>query len=149
VLPQLLDHWTIAPIVHLSTGRPFSAFIRGDAPIDTCNGCYGYLGTGGPDRLPFLSPNSFHNAIFFNTDLRISRRFYLGSPHRDLELLAEAFNLFNNSIVTSRSRTIYTTYHSSSGTSYLEYNSGFNTPYVSINSIYHQRRIQLAVRAHF
>jgi hypothetical protein len=149
LLRHIFDHWTIAPIVRLTSGRPFSARISGSAPISTCNGCYGYLGTGGPDRLPFLTRNSFRNGILFNTDLRVSRRFSLGAPHRDLELLAEAFNLFNNRIVTSRSRTIYTTYLSSSGVSYLEYNSRFKKPIVSTNSIYRERRLQFAVRAHF
>ena len=55
-----------------------------------------------PDRLPFLGRNSFRYGNFYNIDLRLSRRFYFGEAGRDLEFLAEAFNLFNHQIITHR-----------------------------------------------
>ena len=60
-----LDHWSIAPIVQLATGKPFSDNVSGNAPLSaitnnaSCAGCYGFMGTGGLTYLPFLGRNSF------------------------------------------------------------------------------------------
>ncbi len=142
----MLDHWTIAPIVHISSGRPFSDHISGDAPIATCAGCDGFMGTGGPARLPFLGRNSFHHRAFYNTDLRLSRRWTMGETGRNLEFLAEAFNLFNHQNVTERTATLY---RSESFSPTLAYDSNFAKPVSAANSIYREREIQLGLRAHF
>lgn len=143
VLHAALDHWTIAPIVHISTGKPFSDYIGGDAPIATCAGCLGFMGTGGQDRLPFLGRNTFRYGNLYNVDLRLARHIHFGE-RRSLELLAEAFNLFNHQIITSRSDTYYTVYNNT-----LEYDSNFNTPTAAANTIYREREIQLGARLHF
>jgi hypothetical protein len=147
-LHDALDHWSLAPIVQISTGRPFSDNVSGDAPIPTftqpaCAGCLGFMGTGGQNRLPFLGRNSFRYGNLYNTDLRLSRRIYFGEG-RDLEFLAEAFNLFNHQTVTRRDRTLYTVYDYK-----LEYDSNFNTPTAAANTIYREREIQLGLRYHF
>ncbi len=111
--------------------------------IETCAGCLGFMGTGGQDRLPFLGRNSFRYGNFYNTDLRLSRRIHFGE-RKDLEFLAEAFNLFNHQNVTGRSSTLYTVYDST-----LEYDSNFNTPTAAANTLYREREIQLAARFHF
>jgi hypothetical protein len=108
-----------------------------------CAGCLGFMGTGGQNRLPFLGRNSFRYGNVYNTDLRLSRRIYFGEG-RDLEFLAEAFNLFNHQIVTSRDRTLYTVYDYK-----LEYDSKFGTPTAAANTIYREREIQLGLRYHF
>ena len=160
LLHEVLDHWTFAPIVHVSSGRPFSEHISGDAPIrfgvdpntgqqipiDTCSGCTGFMGTGGVDRLPFLERNSFRHRPFYNTDLRISRRWTMGESGRNLEFMAEVFNLFNHQNVTERTTTLYRT---ESFTPTLAYDSNFATPVAAANSIYREREIQLGLRAHF
>ena len=143
VLHAALDHWTIAPIVHIATGKPFSDYIGGDAPIATCAGCLGFMGTGGQDRLPFLGRNTFRYGNLYNVDLRLARHIHFGE-RRSLELLAEAFNLFNHQIITSRSDTYYTVYNNT-----LEYDSNFNTPTAAANTIYREREIQLGARLHF
>ena len=143
VLHATLDHWTIAPIVHIATGKPFSDYISGDAPITTCAGCLGFMGTGGQDRLPFLGRNTFRYGNLYNVDLRLARHIHLGE-RRSLEFLAEAFNLFNHQIITNRSDTYYTVYNNT-----LEYDSNFNTPTAAANTIYREREIQLGVKFHF
>jgi hypothetical protein len=154
-LHNALDHWSLAPIVHFSTGKPFSDNVSGNAPLSaitnnaSCAGCYGFMGTGGLDRLPFLGRNSFRHGNFYNTDLRLSRRIYLGETGRDLEFLAEAFNLFNHPNITRRTHTLYTTHDSNTNGPELEYDSNFNTPTAASNSIFGARQIQLALRFHF
>jgi hypothetical protein len=138
-----LDHWSLAPIVQISTGKPFSDNVSGDAPINTCAGCLGFMGTGGQTRLPFLGRNSFRYGNFYNTDLRLSRRIHFGE-RKDLEFLTEAFNLFNHQNVTGRSSTLYTVYNST-----LQYDSNFNTPTSAASTLYREREIQLAARFHF
>jgi carboxypeptidase family protein len=146
LLRNVMDHWTLAPIIHLSSGRPFSEHISGDAPIGTCSGCDGFMGTGGVERLPFLERNSFHHRPFFNTDLRISRRWTMGESGRNVELMAEVFNLFNHRNVTERTHTLY---RSETIQPTLAYDSNFATPVAAANTIYREREIQLGLRVHF
>jgi hypothetical protein len=137
--------------VQISTGRPFSDNVSGYAPISTCAGCDGFMGTGGQNRLPILGRNSFRYGSFYNTDLRLSRRIHFGES-KNLEFLAEAFNLFNHQNVTARASTLYTVYTpytASAATSTLEYDSNFNTPTAAANTIYRERELQLAARLHF
>jgi len=143
IMHAALDHWNIAPIVQFSTGRPFSDYVSGDAPITTCEGCLGFMGTGGQTRLPFLGRNTFRYGNLYNVDLRLSRHIHFGE-RKNLEVLAEAFNLTNHQIVTDRSDSYYTVYNST-----LEYYSGFDTPTAAANTIYREREIQLGLRYHF
>ncbi len=143
VLHAALDHWTIAPIVHIATGKPFSDYVDGEAPITTCEGCLGFMGTGGQTRLPFLGRNTFRYGNLYNVDLRLSRRIYFGE-RQNLEFLAEAFNLLNHQIVTDRSDSFYSVYNDT-----LEYYSGFGTPTAAANTVYREREIQLGMRYHF
>jgi hypothetical protein len=142
-LHNALDHWTVAPIAQIATGQPFSDDVSGEAPITTCAGCLGFMGTGGQTRLPFLGRNSFRYGNLYNVDLRLSRRIYFGE-RKDLEFLAEAFNLFNHQIVTNRNNSYYSVYNST-----LEYDSNFSTPTAAANTIYREREIQLGARFHF
>jgi hypothetical protein len=143
LLKAAFDHWTIAPIVHIATGKPFSDYVSGEAPITTCEGCLGFMGTGGQTRLPFLGRNTFRYGNLYNVDLRLSRRIYFGE-RESLEFLAEAFNLANHQIVSDRSDSFYSVYNST-----LEYYSGFNTPTAAANTIYRERQVQLGARFHF
>ena len=143
VMHTALNHWTISPIVQVATGRPFSEYVSGNPPVSTCAGCLGYMGTGGNLRLPFLQRNSFRMGDFYNVDLRLLRRIRI-NEHQHVEVLAEAFNLFNHQNITSRSHTYYTVYKST-----LEYDSNFDTPTGAANTIYREREVQLGVRWYF
>ena len=143
VLHAALDHWTVAPVVQISTGKPFSDHVSGDAPITTCAGCLGFMGTGGQYRLPFLGRNTFRYDNLYNVDLRLSRHIHF-RERQSLEFLAEAFNLFNHEMITGRSSTFYTVHKNT-----LEYDSNFDTPTAAANTIYREREIQLGARFHF
>jgi hypothetical protein len=67
------------------------------------------MGTGGQTRLPFLGRNTFRYGNLYNVDLRISRRISF-AERKNMEFLAEAFNLFNHQIVTDRSDSYYSIY---------------------------------------
>lgn len=153
----VLDHWTLAPILRISSDRPFSEYISGNAPDnlvsnELCIGCSGYMGSGGVRRLPFFARNHFRYPTLSTVDLRLSRKIELPANHH-LELLAEAFNLFNHSMVLSRHSTMYSTYNDSltlnanrTYSSSLEYDSDFLQPRAANNSIYRQREVQLGVK---
>jgi hypothetical protein len=149
ILRAAFDHWSLAPTMHLATGKPFSDHISGDAPAPPsatgvpCAGCDGFMGAGGQYRLPFLGRDSFRYPDFYNVDLRLARRISFGE-RRDVEFLAEAFNLLNHRNVTSRIDTMYTVYKST-----LEYDSNFNTPTAAASTIYREREVQLGLRLHF
>ncbi len=139
---RALNGWALSPILRISSGRPFSDYIYG-TPSGTCDGCTGYMGTGGNLRLPFIARNSFRYPSIWNADLRLARRFRLREGRR-LELMAEAFNLFNHRNVTGVSDQMYAV----SGTQ-LTYTPSFGTAYAAGNSVYRERQVQLAARWHF
>ncbi len=85
VLRRLFNHWKLAGIVSAGSGRPLNATIAGDANRDdnTFN-----------DRLPGVARNSYTGPNYASTDLRLSRRLFLGERFK-LDLMVESFNLFN------------------------------------------------------
>ncbi len=84
-LRRLFNHWKLAGIVAAGSGRPVNATIAGDANRDdnTFN-----------DRLPGVPRNSYTGPNYASTDLRLSRRLFLGERFK-LDLMVESFNLFN------------------------------------------------------
>jgi hypothetical protein len=110
---RMLDGWSLAPIVQLSTGRPYSEYISGDIsnyakPYGSIPYLDGGLNNAGGSRLATIfSRNHFRYPMLVNVDLRLSRSFRLSEGHR-LQLMAEAFNLLNHTQVTGISTTMYT-----------------------------------------
>ncbi|MBZ5646071.1 MAG: TonB-dependent receptor [Acidobacteriia bacterium] len=84
-LKSLFNDWRVSGVLSLGSGRPVNAQVVGDANGDqnTAN-----------DRLPGYGRNAFTGPDYATTDLRLARRFFLGSRLK-LEALAEAFNVFN------------------------------------------------------
>ena len=144
-----LDHFTVAPIITASAGSPFTGFVSGNAP-PTTRILTGILGNGGTNRLPSVERNSFRLPYQTNVDLRIARAFTLPGKTR-IEILAEAFNLFNRINYTALNQTFYTiggtaaaptlTYNSTSFGAYSNANSGTFAP--------RPREIQLGARITF
>ena len=64
-------------------------------------------GSNGDNRFTQLPRNRFRLPAIKNIDLRLSKRFNF-SERYNLELLAEAFNLFNRTQVFGQSTTLYT-----------------------------------------
>lgn len=85
LLATVFNNWTLAGVVTLGSGRPVNARVLGDANRDQ---------NSANDRLPGYRRNSFTGPNYATTDMRLTRRFYLGD-RLQLELLAESFNLFN------------------------------------------------------
>lgn len=79
--------WNFAPIVAYNSWRPFNVLTGFDAQGDTY---------GSNKRPAHLGRNMGQGPDFFTADLRLSRRFALGtSERRSLEFIAEVFNALN------------------------------------------------------
>ena len=135
-----MDNWTIAPVVSLSVGRPFTPSIGSNVSGGTSTGI---LGAGGASRIPELGRNNFHYPRTENVDLRLSRRINIRENHK-IELLAEAFNLFNRRNITEIDERIYNI----SGTN-LNFNANFLLPTAAGNTVFRERQVQFAARYQF
>lgn len=85
VLRALLNSWRFSEVMTYGSGRPVNPQIVGDANND---------GNTSNDRLPGYSRNAFTGPNYSTTDFHFGRTFNL-SNHLKLELMAEAFNVFN------------------------------------------------------
>jgi hypothetical protein len=110
---KFLADFTIAPIVELSSGRPFNIITNVDANNDQSTqtdrpsvnpdgtlcvpgttGCVTPLITNGQFSVGNLGRNMGRTHSFASVDLRVSRAIRFGERFR-LDLIAEGFNLFN------------------------------------------------------
>ena len=92
--------WSVSGIVTYQTGQPFTATINTDLNNDQ---------NFSNDRAPGFTRNTFRLPSIFSVDPRISKHVGIGPV--DIELIAEAFNVFNNKNVTS----VRTTYYNLTG----------------------------------
>ncbi|HEX9628528.1 MAG TPA: hypothetical protein VF961_00795, partial [Pyrinomonadaceae bacterium] len=106
-----------------------------------------------------LPRNSFRLPAIKNMDLRVSKRINF-SERYNVELLGEAFNLFNRTQVFGKTSALYTSSSTTctvNGVSVPVPAPGnglcFNTAFGAVSSTdsnkYSQRQIQFAVRFHF
>jgi hypothetical protein len=131
--------WTISPIVHYYSGKPFDGSINA--------GSAGINGSGGDNRFPFLPRNNFRLPSLINVDLRLSKRFHFTERY-NLELIAEGFNIFNRTHVFSQSSTLYS--RSGSGAvQTLTAVAAFGEISGTDSFNYRERQIQFAARFHF
>jgi hypothetical protein len=145
-----LDDFTIAPLLTVSSGAPFTAFLSGNAPqAATVRVLTGILGSGGTNRLPSIERNTYRLPNTASLDLRVSRSFPIGKSK--LEGIFEVFNLFNRINYTAASQTFYTVGGTVAAPT-LVYNSAtFNTMTNANNGTFspRPREIQLGVRYTF
>jgi Carboxypeptidase regulatory-like domain/TonB dependent receptor-like, beta-barrel len=148
----ILDGWTIAPIFNLLSGPRFTATVAGNASsLFGSNQAGGINGSNGSTRFTLVPRNFFKQPKIVNTDLRISRRFSLGESMR-LELLGEAFNLFNRTQVSGVNNSIYTaslTGTVPNQTAILTFNPAFGTVNEAGATLFRERQIQFAARFEF
>jgi hypothetical protein len=85
MLGKIFNDWKISSVFTYGSGRPVDARIFGDPNQD---------GNDLNDRLPGYGRNAFLGPDYATTDLRLTRKLYLGARTR-LELMAEFFNLMN------------------------------------------------------
>ena len=166
VVRAIFNGFTISPIVQIASGRPNSAGVSGNAPAcnagnNFCAGqslaaavSTGILGAGGDNRI--FERNSFRFPKTVNVDLRVSRRFRF-TETTDLEILGEAFNLFNRVNVTNRGTRLYSISTASAtvggtlplGTPILVFDPTFTVPNEAGNTVFRERQIQFAARFNF
>lgn len=137
----LLGGWSIAPIVVGASGFPYSYNVSGNISGGTSTGI---LGAGGANRLPNAARNALRSPTTWNTDLRLSRRFRF-TETASLEILGEAFNLFNRTNITGLGTTAYNL----SGTTLTYQTATFGVSSATGNSIIRERQMQFSARIHF
>ena len=169
----VLNGWTLAPILNAFSGQRYSGNVSGSvspggsgtssppgsgsnfglAPgLATPAG--GVNGSGGATRFGLVPRNFFKQPKIWYFDMRLSRRFSL-TENTKLELLAEAFNLFNRTQITSVSATLYSI--CSTGTAAnpcpnLIFNggpTGFGSVTGADSTLFRERQVQLAARFEF
>ncbi len=101
--------------------------------------------SGGANRFPLVERNSFREPELWNVDLRISRRFHI-TEDLNIEILGEAFNLFNRTQVTQVNNTFY---NLNTTNNTLNYNTPFNTVTAAGGTLFRERQVQLAARFQF
>ena len=142
----VLNGWSFAPIYVLYSGAPYSAVVSGSA----------LNGSNGDNRFTQLPRNSFRLPAIKNMDLRVSKRFNF-SERYNLEVLGEAFNLFNRTQVFGQSTTLYTPATNcavtngitTSDANGLCFTPSFGSVTTTDSNKYRERQIQFAVRFHF
>ncbi|MDX6613090.1 MAG: hypothetical protein QOD75_2276 [Blastocatellia bacterium] len=155
----LLNGWTIAPIFNAFSGQRYTGFVSGAiSPAAfgftgaACNGVGtvacptpggGANGSGGQNRFALVPRNYFKQPNIWFADLRVSRRFAITEGTK-IELLAEGFNIFNRTQVTTVNSTLYNL----SGTTFT-YNAPFGITTGADSTLFRERQVQLAVRFEF
>lgn len=141
----LVSGWQIAPIYQIQNGLPFSLVTSGNPPAALGAVSSGVNGSGGRLIIDAIGRNTFRLPRTQVVDLRISKKFTLGENYK-LEVLGEAFNLFNHINVTSDSTTGYFVGGTAAAPT-LTFNPPFGaTSTANSNFAYTSRQIQIGVR---
>ena len=161
----LVNGWMLSSVGSFRSGMPYTMRTAGSIPkeFDYAGSAIVALSTsmngyGGDNRVYGVGRNTFRYPATWKADLRLARKFHLGQM-RQLELLAESFNLFNHQNVTELETTGYTI---ESGTANgtmprLNYLTGLKTGQIefgkplNINAtdFYRERRFQFGARMRF
>ena len=107
VAGSLGNGWMLSGIGQFHSGSPYTMRTAGSLSeeFNVKTGAAivalapGMNGSGGDNRLYGVGRNTYRYPATWKADLRLGKRFNLGKM-RDLELLAESFNLFNHQNVT-------------------------------------------------
>jgi len=155
---HIFNGWTIAPILNAFSGARFSGNVSGNispsafgfsSTTTTPGG--GNNGSGGAARLAVLPRNFFKQPNIWFVDMRLSRRFSITESTK-LEILAEAFNLFNRTQVTTVQTTMYNYATTGCPTGFaqcLVANAPFRSTTGADSTLFRERQVQLAARFEF
>ncbi len=156
---MLLNGWTIAPVVNIFSGARYT----GNTSGSLVSGVFGFSQAGGVNgangslRFALLPNNFFKQPPIKYMDLRVSRRFTLKENYK-IEVLAEGFNIFNRTQVTSVNNTIYNicagtgttgTCPFGTGSVFATFNPSFGQTTGADGFFFRERQVQLAVRFEF
>jgi hypothetical protein len=167
---NLANGWMLSGIGQFRSGLPYTMRTSGSLAKerDTSGNSIvglgpGMNGSGGDNRVYGVGRNTFRYPAVWKADLRLARRFNLGHM-RELELLAESFNLFNHENVTELETTGYII-KSGTATSQPSLNfltglkvntrtglaaSAFGQPLnINATNFYRERQIQVGLRMRF
>ncbi len=173
---KFANGWMLSGIGKFRSGLPYTMRVSGSLPAcfvsagagrTLCNTPYagqatpgdlfmglraGMNGSGGDNRVYGVGRNTYRYPATWKADMRLGRRFDLGHM-RELELLAESFNLFNHQNVTELETTGYyiESGSPSSPNPTLNYLTGaFGQPLnINATDFYRERQIQVGLRLRF
>jgi hypothetical protein len=91
IAEKIFSDWLLSGIYVAGSGRPFNLLLGIDANAD---------GRSQSDRPGQAARNSARGEPFHQVDMRLGRRFNVGTERRYLEFTFEAFNLFNKTNYT-------------------------------------------------
>src|ERR1035437_5180165 len=162
---KLGNGWMVSGVGQFRSGMPYTMRVSGSLPeeFNATTGAAivglgpGMNGSGGDNRVYGVGRNTYRYPATWKVDLRLGRRFNLGHM-RQLELLAESFNLFNHQNVTELETTGY--YIESGSTSSLPSlnfltglkanTTAFGQPLnINATNFYRERQIQFGLRLRF
>jgi hypothetical protein len=160
-LGYLANGWQMSPIFQAQNGLPYSVGTSGTAPGVLASGG-GINGSYGSSRVGLVARNIFNMPGTQNLDWRITKTIPI-KERVNLELMGEAFNLFNHYNVTGVGTTGYTisksgtitdttgaTQTCSNATPCLGINTAFAIPSsANSNFAYSTRQIQIGLRLKF
>ena len=134
---KVLADLTMSPILTIASGHPFNLLMGFDANGDT---------NANTDRPPFAGRNTGRGPGFASFDLRVTKAFIIRNRNSRIEVMAEAFNLFN--------RVNYSGVNNVVGTSLSAFDvkgdpSRAATDPLGFTSAFAPRQIQLGLRLRF
>ncbi|PYY17451.1 MAG: hypothetical protein DMG60_11585 [Acidobacteria bacterium] len=91
--------WELAGVFNAQSGQPYTAVVSSDLNNDL---------NSRNERAPGTSRNQFRLPAIYTVDPRITRNVNI-TERAKLQLIAEAFNLFNHQNITSAKNTLYAT----------------------------------------
>jgi hypothetical protein len=163
---RLGNGWMLSGIGQFRSGLPFTMRTSGSLAeeFNQKTGAAivglgpGMNGSGGDNRVYGVGRNTFRSPSTWKADVRLGKRFDLGHM-RQLELLAESFNLFNHQNVTELETTGYflASGSLSGGLPTLNFLTGlkanttaFGQPLnINATNFYRERQMQLGLRMRF
>jgi outer membrane receptor protein involved in Fe transport len=162
-LGYLVNDWLLAPIYSSQSGLPYSLVTSGTptftTPADVDGTTMTYTGLGssingsnGRRGIDVIGRNSFRQKRTINMDLRLSKKVRFGERYA-VELLGEAFNIFNHQNVTVVNNTGYIIGSTTADpvtkavNATLNFNSSFGTvSNANSNFAFSPRQIQIGFR---
>lgn len=155
----LADGWSLSTIVTAGSGQPYTATIGTFTPPGSVNGgmtgaVVGTFASSTGGRAAWLPRNSYNLPGWTNVDFRIEREFTMRERYR-LAIVADAFNLFNSTIVSAVNTQGYTESNPGSGVCAGHVNacivpfSSFQSRTTTSSSVFGARQLQLGARFTF
>jgi hypothetical protein len=162
---HLANGWMLSATGYFRSGLPYTMRTSGSlakefnasgtAIVALSTGMNGY---GGDNRVYGIGRNTYRYPATWKADLRLSKRFDLGQM-RQLELMAESFNLFNHQNVTQLETTGYSIESGTvnGGLPRLNFLTGLKTGQtefgkplnINATDFYRERQIQFGARVRF